>query len=100
MTDKLISRDSFADNLFYDPDFGFFKQLRRTGPHTNPYRMNYVPTEYPEDGYVWIKVGRDHYRVDRLAWFFVHGSWAKDIEHIDGDKTNNRIDNLREVTND
>lgn len=35
----------------------------------------------------------------RLAWLFVHGHWPEaDIDHINGDRSDNRIDNLRCVT--
>ena len=37
------------------------------------------------------------YRADRLAWFYVHGVWPWKVEHIDGDKRNNAIDNLRAI---
>ena len=34
----------------------------------------------------------------RLAWFITYGKWPDlQIDHIDGDRTNNRIDNLRDV---
>jgi len=34
----------------------------------------------------------------RIAWFIVHGSLPNMIDHIDGDKTNNSINNLRECS--
>lgn len=35
----------------------------------------------------------------RLAWLYVYGVWPeKAIDHVDRDKTNNRIENLREAT--
>ena len=38
------------------------------------------------------------YRIHRLIWTIVYGMNPKNIDHIDGDRTNNQISNLREVT--
>jgi hypothetical protein len=39
------------------------------------------------------------YRASRLAWFFVYGKWpAEQIDHIDHNKANDSIANLRELT--
>lgn len=38
------------------------------------------------------------HRAHRVIWAIVHGeSPAMEIDHIDGDRTNNRIDNLRHI---
>jgi hypothetical protein len=34
----------------------------------------------------------------QFAWFYIHNKVADYIDHIDGNKTNNKIDNLRSVT--
>ena len=39
-----------------------------------------------------------NYAVHRLIWTMVYGVVPKNIDHIDGDRTNNKISNLRDVT--
>ena len=51
------------------------------------------------DGYRSIKINGKTYLEHRLVWLFHHGYFpSKDIDHINGDKTDNRICNLREAT--
>lgn len=50
-------------------------------------------------GYRQIKFDRHVYLEHRVVWLIVHGHWPKmDLDHIDGDRANNRPANLREVT--
>ena len=42
-------------------------------------------------------LGRKHY-VHRVAWAISYGYWPLEIDHIDRNPQNNRLDNLREVT--
>jgi hypothetical protein len=43
-----------------------------------------------------ISINYNKYLTHRLAWFYVHGVWPKDqIDHINGNKTDNKIANLR-----
>lgn len=50
-------------------------------------------------GYVCLKIDGVMYKAHRLAWLFVHGVMPSGhIDHINGDPSDNRIVNLRDVS--
>lgn len=52
-----------------------------------------------DHGYVLVGLRRRVYRAHRLAWLWVHGRWPTgSLDHVDGDRQNNRLSNLREAT--
>jgi hypothetical protein len=83
------------DRLDYDPDTGYFvwkvaNKRRRAGE-----RAGYVGG----GGYVYIGINRQLILAHRLVWWFVYGRGPMgDIDHINRDKTDNRLSNLRDVT--
>jgi HNH endonuclease len=49
-------------------------------------------------GYLNLVVRGCEYGVHRVAWLMTHGRWPSDqLDHIDCDKSNNRMANLREA---
>jgi len=49
-------------------------------------------------GYLKLTFLKKEYLVHRLCWFLYHGVWPNVIDHINHDKTDNRISNIRNVT--
>lgn len=63
-------------------------------------RGNEIKTK--SNGYIVLKVSLDkkYYslRAHQFAYYYKYGKIVEQIDHKDGDRTNNKISNLREVT--
>ena len=50
--------------------------------------------------YCRVAINRKKYQAHRIAWLLTYGSWPVDqIDHINGNKKDNRLENLRDVSN-
>ena len=51
-----------------------------------------------KDGYLTGRIFRRDFRAHRVIWAMVNSEWPREIDHINGVKDDNRVENLRAVT--
>jgi HNH endonuclease/AP2 domain len=82
--------------LHYDPETGIFTFLVQRGAR----RIGQKAGCPDARGHLIFSIHGRSYRAHRVAWLYVHGRWpAQQIDHIDGIRDNNAINNLREASN-
>jgi hypothetical protein len=115
MTKDILSPELLRKLVRYEPSTGMLFWLKRS-PH------DFTDGKHPKEnicaawnarfagreafsvddgnGYKHGKIGGKHLKAHRVAWVVHYGKWPEDqIDHINGNRSDNRIENLREVSN-
>ena len=90
-TKALLTHDFVTRHFKYDPTTGIFSRISLKGRPTGRLR---------KDGYVYIGIGKTNIMAHRLAWLYMFGTLPSGmLDHIDGNRANNAISNLRIADN-
>jgi len=98
----MLTYEQIRDRFNYDPETGditWTDNVRKRGwvepgkKAGNKCAIGYLIIQMTVDGF------RHQMYAHRVAWLLTYGKWPNDqIDHINGDREDNRLENLRDVT--
>lgn len=92
----MISQSDLKALLEYNPETGVFTWRNKM---RGPVNAGDVAGRQKPNGYLSIKAQQKDYYAHRLAFLYMTGDWPPEhVDHINGDRCDNRWGNLRPAT--
>ena len=73
-------------------DYKDGKLIKLYGRYAGPQKGSKV------GNYLEVWSGKSRYKYHRVVWLWHNGEWPTELDHINRDTSDNRIENLRQVT--
>lgn len=95
----MITHKELLERLDYKGGVLYWKNNPERLDRWNNRYAGQVAGHYRKDGYYIVNIDKKLYLAHRVIWLYVTGEWPeKDIDHIDGNPSNNVFENFRLVT--
>lgn len=89
--------DELRKQIAYDPITGVLTRISK--PYRSKAKLGPIQGSQKKEGHLKVTIAGVERYFHQIAWFLHYGVWSTMIiDHRDCDPTNNRINNLREVT--
>lgn len=94
----MITNERLIECLHYSPADGLFTWIAKPSSRSN-IKVGDKAGVKNKRGYIVIQIDNKKYKAHRLAWLYNYGKFPDGvIDHINRDTSDNRIENLRDVT--
>lgn len=91
----LPSSEELSSYFYYDPDSGLVTRRKRTANRT---KVGQQVGSRRSDGYLSTHFKGKSYFLHRIVWKMSYFYDPLEVDHINGDRSDNRLCNLREVS--
>ena len=92
----MITQKRLKELFYYNKTIGIFIRIKDVGKKV---KRGDLAGTLKKDGYIKMFIDGKNYYAHRLIWLYVKGELPKEqIDHINGNKSDNTFNNLREVS--
>jgi hypothetical protein len=97
---EMVSIETLRDEFSYEPQTGLLRWRKPAG-RAGRIPAGTVAGSLNHYGYIEVRVSGKLLKAHRVIWALMNGVWPQhEIDHIDGDRSNNAWDNIREATHE